>query len=168
MPENQITTNFIYLTSSNFVTISHINDWDQVNYWKNVWKFWNGLLCRNKSGPSPYSILQYTGRAATPKLVLKNCLKQDWQWEKGDWSQNLCRYYKRYCRYQISAKTENLIFWTKFNPKEYFQSLTVKVSITIKFCRFELVWISKKFWILRPNLAKKVFSIENGKKWTSA
>ena len=25
LPENQITTNFIYLTSSNFVTISHIN-----------------------------------------------------------------------------------------------------------------------------------------------
>ena len=24
-PENQITNNFIYLTSSNFVTISHIN-----------------------------------------------------------------------------------------------------------------------------------------------
>ena len=51
--ENQITTNFIYLTSSNFVTISHINYWDQVNSWKNLWKFWNGSLCRNKSGPSP-------------------------------------------------------------------------------------------------------------------
>ena len=48
--ENWITTNFIYLTSSTFVTISHINYWDQVNSWKNLWKFWNGLLCRNKSG----------------------------------------------------------------------------------------------------------------------
>ena len=53
LPENQITTNFIYLTSSNFVTISHINYWDQVNSWKNLWKFWNGPLCRNKSGPFP-------------------------------------------------------------------------------------------------------------------
>ena len=26
LPENQITTDFIYLTSSNFVTISRIND----------------------------------------------------------------------------------------------------------------------------------------------
>ena len=34
-------------------TISHINYWDQLNSWKNFWKFWNGLLCRNKSGPSP-------------------------------------------------------------------------------------------------------------------
>ena len=33
--------------------ISHINYWDQVNSWKNLWKFWNGPLCRNKSGPSP-------------------------------------------------------------------------------------------------------------------
>ena len=33
--------------------ISHINYWDQVNSWINLWKFWNGPLCRNKSGPSP-------------------------------------------------------------------------------------------------------------------
>ena len=30
LPENQIATNFFYLTSSNFVTISHMNYWDQV------------------------------------------------------------------------------------------------------------------------------------------
>ena len=52
LPENQITTNFIYLTSSNLVTISHINYRDQVNSWKNLWKFWNGPLCRNKSATS--------------------------------------------------------------------------------------------------------------------
>ena len=51
--ENQRTTDFIYLTSSNFVAISHINYWGQVNSWKNLWKFWNGPLCRNKSGPFP-------------------------------------------------------------------------------------------------------------------
>ena len=39
LPENRITTDFIYLTSSNFVTISHINYRDQVNSWKNLWKF---------------------------------------------------------------------------------------------------------------------------------
>ena len=34
-------------------TISHINYWDQVNTWKNFWKFRNSLLWRCKSGPSP-------------------------------------------------------------------------------------------------------------------
>ena len=53
LSENQTTTNFIYLTSSNFVTLSQINYWDQVHSWKNLWKFWNGPLCKNKSGPSP-------------------------------------------------------------------------------------------------------------------
>ena len=43
MPKSQIT----------FVTISHINYWDQVNSWKNLWKFWKGPLCRDKSGPFP-------------------------------------------------------------------------------------------------------------------
>ena len=75
LPENRITADFICLTSSNFVTISHINYRDQVNSWKNLWKFWNGPLCRNKSGPSPYSMLQDIGRVATLNLVPRNCLK---------------------------------------------------------------------------------------------
>ena len=32
-------------------TISDINYWDQVNSWKNLWKFLNGPLCRYKSDP---------------------------------------------------------------------------------------------------------------------
>ena len=55
LPENQITADFFYLTSSDFVITSQINYWDQVNSWKNLWKFWNGSLCRNKS--SPFSLL---------------------------------------------------------------------------------------------------------------
>ena len=51
--ESLITTNFIYLTSSIFVTISLINYWDQDNSWKKVCIFWNGPLCRNKSAPLP-------------------------------------------------------------------------------------------------------------------
>ena len=73
LPENQITTNFIYLTSSNFFTISHINYWDQVNSRKSLWKLWNGPLCRNKLGPSP--LLNIIGRVATPKLVPRNSLR---------------------------------------------------------------------------------------------
>ena len=65
-PENQITAKFIYLTSSHFVTISHVNYRDQLNSWKNLWKFCNGPLCRNKSGPSPYVMLQLIRRVATP------------------------------------------------------------------------------------------------------
>ena len=59
LPENQITTDFIYLTSSNFVAICHINHWDQVNLWENLWKLWNGPLCWNKSGSLP--LLNVTG-----------------------------------------------------------------------------------------------------------
>ena len=91
--QNQITTNFINLISANFVTISHINYWNQVNSWKYFWKFWNGPLCRNKSAPSPYSTLQHIGRVATTKLVPKNVpdtCKQHWSWGERDWSQNLC------------------------------------------------------------------------------
>ena len=44
---------YLNLTSSNFVTISHINYWDQVNSWAIFWKFWNDPLCRNKSVPFP-------------------------------------------------------------------------------------------------------------------
>ena len=52
LQQNQIITTFIYLTSSNFVTISLINYLDEVNSWKNLWKFWNGPLIRNTSGSS--------------------------------------------------------------------------------------------------------------------
>ena len=41
------------LEKFNAPAISHINYWDQHNSWKNLWKFWNAPLCRNKSGPSP-------------------------------------------------------------------------------------------------------------------
>ena len=38
-------------------------------------KFWNGPLCRNKSVPSTYSILQHNSRESTPNLVSRNCLR---------------------------------------------------------------------------------------------
>ena len=72
---NQITTDFIYLVSSNFVTISHMHYWDQVNSWKTLWKFWNCPLCRNKSGPFQYLMLQHISRVATTKLVPRICLR---------------------------------------------------------------------------------------------
>ena len=71
-PESQITTDIIYLISSNFVIISHINYWHQVNSWKNWWKFSNGPEINEV--PSPYSMLQHIGRVATPKLMPRTCL----------------------------------------------------------------------------------------------
>ena len=72
MPENQITTNFIYLTISNFVTISQINYWDQLNSWKDFWKFWSGPLCRNKSGPSPLlNVVVYWQKSKTEACAKK-------------------------------------------------------------------------------------------------
>ena len=75
LPENQTNTNFIDLKFSNFLTISHIDYWDQVNSWKSLWKFWNRTFFKRNSGPFPHSILQDIGRVATPKLVQRNCLR---------------------------------------------------------------------------------------------
>ena len=73
-PEDQVTTNFIYPISSNFVAISHINYWDQLNSWKNFWKFWNGPPCRNKLGPSPLlNIAVYWQSSKKP--VPRNCFR---------------------------------------------------------------------------------------------
>ena len=73
MLESEISTYFLYLTSSNFVTICHINYWDQTNSWKNFQKIWNGPFWRYKSGSSPYSMFQNFGTVAARKLVPKNC-----------------------------------------------------------------------------------------------
>ena len=82
---------FCYLTLSNCVTISHINYWNQVNSWKDLWKFWKGLLCRIKSGPFPLlDVARYwkssNTKACTKKLsqILANKIMKG-----GDWSQNL-------------------------------------------------------------------------------
>ena len=87
MPENQITTNFIHLTSSNFVTISHINCYDQLNSWKNLWKFWNGRLYRSKSGPSPLlSVVVYwqsSNTEAWAKKLSQILANNIYNWRKG-------------------------------------------------------------------------------------
>ena len=44
---------FLPKRSCLITTILHMNYWDQLNSRKNFWKFWNGPLYRNKSGPSP-------------------------------------------------------------------------------------------------------------------
>ena len=53
-------------------TISYINYWDQVNSWKNLWKFWNDPLCRNKSGNFPSTHCCRIA-VATPKLTPIKC-----------------------------------------------------------------------------------------------
>ena len=40
---------------------------------------------------------------------------------------------------KLQFKLAILILWTRFAQKEYFQSKTVKVNITIEFYMFELV-----------------------------
>ena len=57
---------------------------------------------------------------------------------------------------------------TKFSQKGYFLSKPEKVNTTTEFCIFELVWVpnftwNKQFWILGPNLPKRIFPAENGK-----
>ena len=67
---------------------------EQVNSWKSLWKFWNGPLCRNKSGP--FLLLDVAtywksnnSEACVKKLyqILANNIENGGE---GDWSQNLC------------------------------------------------------------------------------
>ena len=53
-------------------TISHIDYWDQLNSWKIFWKFWNGPLCRNKSGPSSLlNVVVYLQSSSTEACAKK-------------------------------------------------------------------------------------------------
>ena len=52
-------------------------------------------------------------------------------------------------------------FCTKYAQKGCSQSNAEKGNLTIEFCIFEYFTLSKQFWILEWNLAKKVFPIEN-------
>ena len=58
-------------------TISHINYWDKLNSWKNGNSGNSGMVyfAEINQAPEPYSMLQYIGRVATPKLVPRNCLR---------------------------------------------------------------------------------------------
>ena len=94
LPENQITINFIYVISPNFVTILHINYWYQVNSWRNFLKFWNDPFCRNKSGLSALlNVAAYWQGSNTktcakkPSQILANNMDNGGE---GDWCQNLC------------------------------------------------------------------------------
>ena len=120
LPERQIATNFIYLFSSNFVTISHINYWDQVNCWKNVWKFWNVRICRNKSGPFPLLSVAACSKSRTTEAfartlsqILANIIDNGGE-EFG------LRIYVRYCRFiliKINKSFKIFIKW--FSDTEY-------------------------------------------------
>ena len=110
MLENQITTNFIDLTSSNFVAIFHINYWDQVNSCKNLWKFWNGPLCRNKSATSSLMNVAAYWKSSNIEACAKNLSQilanntDNERWEIG------LRIYVRYCR--ITLSTTNNHFYS--------------------------------------------------------
>ena len=66
------------------------------------------------------------------------------------------------------------IFWTKFAKQgSYFQSKTDKIDTTIKFCIFELVFVSnftlsKQIWIFGLNLQKKDMYGQKQKRWASS
>ena len=106
--KNQITTDFIYLVSSNFVTISHINYWDQVNSWKNLLKFWNGPLCKNKSGTFPQlNVTVYWKCSATEACAKKLSQILANNIENGGRGIGL-RIYMRYCKlYYLSIAITN-------------------------------------------------------------
>ena len=64
-------------------------------------------------------------------------------------------------KFQLEQKI--LIFWNNFLKKEYFQSKTEKLNISIGLFIFELVKVpdfslNRQIWIFGPNLPKKGFS----------
>ena len=79
------------------MTISHINYSDQFNSWKKFWKFWNGSLCRNSSGPSPLLHVAVYWMSSSTKACAKK-LSQYWQtiliMREEDCSQNLCEVFQ--------------------------------------------------------------------------
>ena len=128
MPENQMTTNFTYLTS-----------WK--NSWKNFWNFWNGPLCWNNSNPSPLLNVQSYWKsskacAKRPSQILANNIDNGGE---GDWSQNWSVGTVGTVGIKSQLTLTIFIFWTKFAQKEYFRSKTKKVKTTIEFCVFQLV-----------------------------
>ena len=89
----------VLIASNLWTTISHINYWDQVNSWKNLWKFWNGPLCRNKSDPSPLlNVAVYWQSSNTETCVKKLPQILANNIDNGGRGIGL-RIYVRYCRY---------------------------------------------------------------------
>ena len=71
--------------------------------------------------------------------------------------------------YEVQLELTIPILWTKFAQKEYFQSKTKKVNITVESCLFELVEVSNfslnwQFWFFGLILPKKGISDQKKKK----
>ena len=101
-------------------TISHINYWDQVNSWKNLLKFGNGLLCRNNSFSSSWSMLQDIGRVEKTEV----CTKKMSQILANNIDNGVreigLRIYVRYClkknKWKIKGGFEKHSFFFALNP----------------------------------------------------
>ena len=92
---------FDFLTQSKELrpTMSHINYWDQVNSWKNLWKFLNGPLCGNKSGPFPLlNVAAYWQSSDTEACAKKLSQIPANNVDNGGRGIGL-RIYVRYCRF---------------------------------------------------------------------
>ena len=84
--------------NTSWIAISHINYWDQVNSWKNLWKFWNGPLCRNKSGPSPLLNVAVYWQSSDTETCVKKLSQILANIDNGGRGIGL-RTYLRYCRF---------------------------------------------------------------------
>ena len=101
-----------------FYDDTHINYRDEVNSQKNSWKFWNGPLCRNKSGPFPQLDVaaywqNWNTKSCTKKLsriLAKNI-------DNG--GREIClRIYVHYCRRTSAEKVlRDKVFNIAKNPR---------------------------------------------------
>ena len=108
--------NFLKVSFKN-PTISLINCWDQVNSWKNLWKFWNGPLCRNKSGTSSlFNVAAYWNRSNA-----EACGKKLPQILVNNIDNEVRRFGLRiYVRYSRNKFLMEILFWKTYHTYTLF------------------------------------------------
>ena len=119
--------------SSNFVKMSHINYWNQVNPWKNFWKFPNGPLCRNKSAPFPLlDVAAYRQSSKTEACAKKLFQIHPNNIDSGGTGTGF-RIYVRYCLKKLMKNKRG------FGKTWHFFSLN-SLSLTFRICQMVL-WL---------------------------
>ena len=126
-------------------SISQIIYWDQVNSSKNLWKLWNGPLCRNKSGPSLLlNVAVYWQSSDTETCVKK--LSQILANNIDNRERGIgLRIYVRYCWYFNQHTATTSISITSFAP----------LNLQKKFPNYIRVWSTCKLVLILWIKSKK-------------
>ena len=135
-------------------TISQINCWEQVNSWKNLWKSWNGSLCRNKSGT--YFLLNVAAywKNSSIKVRVKKLFRMLASNTDNGARKVSLRIYVRYCLKKPEKSKGVWKSWALFSLKLTLLNAWGKSFMTNYFSAWRL-WPSK-------NLSVKIDKRYNG------